>query len=246
MNNHCSCCGKTFKHASVFRRHRSICELLKLSKHQQEIKLEEDTDLPPAFELWCVVKTLATRQEKILQELEKMQSWVQRQKRKISIIDWLNENSTPTLSYEEWLQTINIVADDIQLIFNHGFILGILEILKRQLSLNNEHELPIRAFEQKQNVLFVFKNEEWRVYELTEFKTLVSTIHQKITLHFQAWSEKNKKLAYNLNNETYQKNVIKIMGGNMPYEESVRKVNFKLYKYLKFNLKNIVQYEFSK
>ena len=36
------------------------------------------------------------------------------------------------------------------------------------------------------------------------------------------------------------------MGGNMPYEESVRKVNFKLYKYLKFNLKNIVQYEFSK
>ena len=92
----------------------------------------------------------------------------------------------------------------------------------------------------------MFKNNEWCVYELNEFKTLISTIHQKITLHFQAWAEKNKKLAYNLNNETYQKNVIKIMGGNRPYEESVRKVKFKLSKCLKFNLKNIVQYEFSK
>jgi hypothetical protein len=244
--NHCSCCGKTFKHASAFRYHRSVCELLKLSKHEQEDLLEEDSDLPPASDLWRIVKTLASRQEKILQELEKMQNWVQRQKRKISIIDWLNENSTPSVSYDDWIDSFEIVADDIKLVFNHGFILGILEILKRQLSLNNEHELPIRAFEQKPNVLFVHKENGWRVYESDEFKRLISIIHRKITMHFKEWCEKNKKLAYNLNNETYQQNVIKIMGGNRPYDESVRKVNSKLYKYLKFNLKNIVQYEFSK
>lgn len=244
--NVCPCCNKTFQHASVFYRHRSICELLKLSKTQQEIRFEENSDLPPASELWCVVKTLAHRQEKILSELDKIQGWVHRQKRKISIIDWLNENSVPSISYADWVEEFEIEATDIQIIFNHGFILGILEILKRNLSLNNEHELPIRAFEQKPNILFVYKEKKWRVYELAEFKNLVSVIHQKITHHFKAWSEKNKKLAYNLNNETYQKNVIKIMGGNMPYEESVRKVNSKLYKYLKFNLKNIIQYEFSK
>jgi hypothetical protein len=243
--NYCGYCGKSFKHASAFRNHRSICELFKLSKHEQEVLLEEEANLPPASDLWRVVKTLVTRQEKILQELEKMKNWVQRQKRKISIIDWLNENSTPSISYNDWINSFEIVAADINLVFNYGFILGILEILKRQLSLNNEHELPIRAFEQKPNVLFIHKEEGWRVYELDEFKGLISVIHQKITIHFKEWCEKNKKLAYNLNNETYQKNVIKIMGGNLPYDESVRKVNSKLYKYLKFNLKNIVQYEFS-
>ena len=243
--NKCPSCGKHFNHASIFRRHRSICELLKLSTAQRDIKLEEDKDLPPASELWCVVKTLAQRQEKILVELDKMRAWVQRQKRKISVIDWLNENSTPLISYKNWVTQFDIVPGDIQLIFNHGFILGILEILKKNLSLNNEHELPVRAFEQKPNILFVYKEKNWRVYELTEFKGLVSSIHQKLTIHFREWSEQNKKLAYNLNNETYQKNVIKIMGGNMPYEETIRRVNSKLYKYLKFNLKNIIQYEFS-
>ena len=203
--NKCPSCGKHFNHASIFRRHRSICELLKLSTVQRDIKLEEDKDLPPASELWCVVKTLAQRQEKILVELDKMRAWVQRQKRKISVIDWLNENSTPLISYKNWVTQFDIVPGDIQLIFNHGFILGILEILKKNLSLNNEHELPVRAFEQKPNILFVYKEKNWRVYELTEFKGLISSIHQKLTIHFREWSEQNKKLAYNLNNETYQK-----------------------------------------
>ena len=49
---HCSTCNKTFKHASVFRRHRNICEILKLSKYQREIKLEETADIPSREELW--------------------------------------------------------------------------------------------------------------------------------------------------------------------------------------------------
>ena len=127
---HCSTCNKTFKHASVFRRHRNICEILKLSKYQREIKLEETADIPSREELWDVVKTLVERQETLLKEIDSLKNWVKTRKKKISIIDWLNENIEPNINYDDWLENINPKSEDLYKIFNHGFVLGFMEILK--------------------------------------------------------------------------------------------------------------------
>ena len=242
---HCSTCNKTFKHASVFRRHRNICEILKLSKYQREIKLEETADIPSREELWDVVKTLVERQETLLKEIDSLKNWVKTRKKKISIIDWLNENIEPNINYDEWLENIDPKSEDLYKIFNHGFVLGFMEILKNELSLDDEHSLPIRAFEQKTNVLFVFNKNKWSAFTLEDFQKMICNIHQKLMKHFQKWTEKNKNQAYNSNNDTYQNNVIEIMGGKQPFHEAIRKIKVKMFKYLKFNLKNIIQYEFS-
>ena len=45
--------------------------------------------------------------------------------------------------------------------------------------------------------------------------------------------------------ESYYKNITKVMGGSLSRIVSTKKISFKLYNHLKFNLRNIVQYEFT-
>ena len=47
------------------------------------------------------------------------------------------------------------------------------------------------------------------------------------------------------NIESLQQKYFEIMGGKYDDETNIKKLNSKLYKYLKFNLRNIVTYEFS-
>ena len=57
--------------------------------------------------------------------------------------------------------------------------------------------------------------------------------------------EKQRYMDYESIDEGYYKNVQKVMGGKYSRDETLRKIKFKLFNYLKFNLKNITQYEFT-
>jgi hypothetical protein len=63
---------------------------------------------------------------------------------------------------------------------------------------------------------------------------------------FVSWSDKKQqRMDYNLIDEDYYKNITKVMGGGLTREVSTKKISFKIYNYLKFNLRNIVQYDFT-
>ena len=241
----CSC-GKPFHRLYLLQRHRGICEILRQNNNIQENCMQEIDDLPPLTELWSIVKTLVIENQKLQFQMNNMKIWIRKQKKHVNVIDWLNNNYISNISYCEWKEFLQINDDDLHLIFNHGFILGIFYILQNNLSLNNQDILPIRGFDQKPNVLFVCNNKKWRMIDNKEFKNLISEIQKKIMEHFKIWMDRNQKMINNTdNNDEWHNNLIKVMGGKYPYEEAVRRINSKLYKYLKFDLKNIIQYEFS-
>ena len=178
--------------------------------------------------------------DKLEKKLENQQRWIQRQKKKISIIDWLNDNCNPNVNFKQWYSTLNITSQDLNFIFEHDFIQGLNYILQRKLPIKNEINFPIRSFQQKLNELFIFNGDTWELLDIDEFSKMINHIHKKIHTVFAEWNKiQQKRIDYGNNvDETYYKNVSKVMGGKYSREEALRKIKFKLFNYLKFNLKS--------
>ena len=243
----CSC-GKEYKRLKPFHNHRATCELLKLSKTSNEdVSHLTNLDTPSTFDMWLALQTALKKIEKLEKKIESQQRWITRQRKKVCVIDWLNENCKPNIIFTNWYKNLEITSEDLNLIFKHDFIMGINYILQKKLPIKSEKNFPIRSFQQKIGELFTFNGESWELLDIDEFSRMIDFIHKKIHSVFVHWNKlQQKRIDYGNNvDETYYKNISKVMGGRYSREETLRKIKIKIYNYLKFNLKNIVQYEFT-
>jgi len=241
---HTCTCGKKYKRLKNFQEHRALCEMINLASHQENVG--HLTETPSLIDMWLGMKVLINKNNRLEKEVQKLRSWARTQKKKLSVIDWLNENCTPSILYYDWVTNINLDKDDLEMIFEHNFVGGMFHILCRQLPKNNEISLPIKAFGQKLNTLFIYEDGKWSVMDRDVFKKLVGVLHSKLHKAFNAYNKKNEKMINNFsNNDKWYKNISKVMGGPLPYDSSVGKINFKVYNYLKFNLKAVTKYEFT-
>ena len=240
----CSC-GKQYKRLKPFHIHRASCELLRLSKKSNQ-DISHLSDLPSQQEMWLALQTALVQIDTLKTKVERQERWIKRQRKKIPVIDWLNTNCKPDFTYEEWEQQIMLNQKDLQLIFDHDFVNGMYYIMQKRLDLAKESQLPIRAFEQKLNILFVYTGKTWEMLDADKMSTLIDKFHKKIHTLFVKWSDKKqKRMDFNDIDESYYKNITKVMGGSLSKIVSTKKISFKLYNHLKFNLRNIVQYEFT-
>lgn len=241
---HTCTCGKTYKRLKTFQEHRALCEMLLLaSEHESKDHLLET---PSLIDMWLAMKGLIRKNAELEKKIATLQNWISTQKKKLSVIDWLNDHSKPECSYQEWVDTIILDENDLEMIFQHNFIGGMFHILSRQLPITSDIELPIKAFDQKINQLFIYKNKTWSIMDKDDFKKLVSTIHHKLHRVFSEYNKKNEDIINNFSkNDEWYKNVSKVMGGPLSYDKSVSNIHFKIYNYLKFNLKSVTTFEFT-
>ena len=240
----CSC-GKQYVRLRPFQSHRATCELLRLSKKSKQ-DLSHINDIPSQQDMWLALQTALVQIDTLKKKVETQDRWIKRQRKKIPVIDWLNTNCKPECTYTEWEKNIVLNQKDLQLIFDNDFVNGMYYIMQKRLDLANEKTLPIRAFEQKLNVLFVYTGKTWEMLDVDKMTSLIDRFHKKIHSLFVSWSDKKQqRMDYNLIDEDYYKNITKVMGGGLTREVSTKKISFKIYNYLKFNLRNIVQYDFT-
>ena len=107
--------------------------------------------------------------------------------------------------------------------------------------------MPIKAFDQKENILFIYNDDnKWEILSHPMFANLMNILSKKILTELLKWQTENKsKMRQDDFSYTYARNVQKIMGGNLTQEQIHMRVKKELYNYLKMNLRNVVEYEFS-
>ena len=234
-------CGKEYVSKTWFQNHRALCELLHDSK-----KNEDDIydDLPSKIEMWNCMKIILKKYEKLETKIQDHEKYIKKLKRKISVVDWLSDNCKPDIDYNKWVSNIIVSLDDLEIMFNNGFIDGIHRLFMKYLLLDDK--LPIKCFDQKMYIFFVYRNYNWEHLDFEDYEKLIHNISGKFIKTFKIWKDQNKKFMDNdKNNEIVQKKYLEVMGGRYDDETNIKKLNSKLYKYLKFNLRNIVTYEFS-
>jgi len=248
MANHFQCkyCSLSYKRKTYYDKHVLVCEILNKTKKERENEIEELADTLSLRKVYDLLLEIAMKYNKMEKKLDELTKWVDVKKKNINIIEWLNTNYTKTIKFSDWYMSISFNRKHLELIFKYDFIPGFMYIFQELLPLSQEEELPIKAFDQKDNTLFIYNDEnKWEAMNSEKLEKFISHISILIMREFVKWQDENsEKIKDEEFSIIYTKNIQKVIGANYSIEQLNMKMKRELYKYLKMNLRNILQYEF--
>ena len=82
-----------------------------------------------------------------------------------------------------------------------------------------------------------------------DFKIMVGVISKQIMCQFVKWQDENSNINKSKRDDKfdieYASNIQKVIGAKYTKQQLYTKIHHSLYNYLKMNLKNVIEYEFS-
>jgi len=246
----CNSCRRGYQRKIYFTRHVAICELMGKSIKERRLENEESDDTPSMRVMYDVILELVHKMTQMEQKMHELTKWAEIKKQKIDAVDWLNktqkETSVVLPSFEEFLGTITVERTHLDYLFQSDYTSGIFNVLQGMLPLEESATHAIKAFEQKNNILFAYDGKEWSILADDMFQKLINGVVKLLLDDFVKWQNENSdKMEQDDFAIKYSSNVKKIMGGDLTRQQVYGKIKLELYKYLKINIKNIVEYQCS-
>ena len=105
-------------------KHFVLCAIIHKAKHKDKNKDREteeiNEDLPSQKQMYKMILELALKYNKLEEKVELMSKWVDKKKKKINILDWLNTSSNlkPELIFDNLADSMSILESDLNLLFN--------------------------------------------------------------------------------------------------------------------------------
>lgn len=272
----CGFCEKKFIRKKYFEKHILICEQLHYQREIQESKKvkeanqQEEDDILTHNEMSYLIRVLIQKCEKLENELDDVKKFTKKVKKEISILDWLNDNLQSEKTFIEWIEDFEVERNLVQGIFENDFIIGMIEILHNVFPLENTNNHPIKCFNQKKNLFYIYdyvnvernreknnmnnvenennyREKKWRIMDKQTFDKMIMIFIKKCLKIFFIWKEENIDRIKNDEDfhDIYVLNMRKVMGSTKKDEIIYKRITTNLYNYLKCNVKNIIEYEFA-
>lgn len=245
----CKYCGKQYTRKTSHERHEILCEIVhdkSKTKHEIKCEEEENTSIPSTKKLYKIIQELAIKYKNLEHKMNDMQKWVDKKKKKLNVIQWLNNNIEPSTFIQNWIQSIQVTEEHIQILIEHNMIKTMNAILKNNLSSSQN---PLYCIIQKVNLFYCYnsKEDKWSHFSTDDFIIMLKRIHSKILAALCEWYDKNVE-KINQSDKMgilYNKTMIKLMGANFtPDSQILSKVRSELYNQLKTDFTNLIEYEF--
>lgn len=245
-NYSCKCCDKNYTQKSSYENHNVLCEFLHMSKREKKVDEEESNDLPSYKNLVKLVGMLAVKNNKLEEKIESMQKWVDKSKKKINIVEWLNSNAKPVLSFAQFLESITLSESHVDLLNDNNMIKTLTNIFEEFFK--KENALPIYAFKEKPNTFYNYDEvtKKWSEMEKNSVVSLLYFIDRKVQNQITAWNIKyHEKIKYNDRwAQTFNKLVSKANALSYRDDATLSKLKGILFNILKCEVKRYVEYEF--
>jgi hypothetical protein len=258
----CINCGKGYNLKSALDKHVILCELVTRTNKKKKLVIveeEEEVIIPNSKQLYHMIIELTAKYDKLSKKMEEVSKYAVKEKKKINILEWLNNNNTSTsltCSFQEFSANIKLDNTQMNFIFNNTYNDILNEIFNQYIAINNVNNvenIPLAAFIQKSNTLFIFthmpnntNNYCWMELPNDLFITFLISIQMKISKLLYEWKqahkeelESNDKLC-----ELYNKTLVKIMTPEFKQERYYTKAKTLLYNKLKKDIKFLIEYEF--
>jgi len=254
----CQYCRKEYTRKSAHKRHVILCEIIyakqlnsKASlKREEKCEEEETTSIPTLTTLYHIVQELALENKKMREEIGELHKHLTKGLKKVNILEWLNtedpQQQPPTKTFREFMKTINVTQNAVHILMNDTALQTIIHIV--QENFQPTAEIPIKAFSQKANSMYIYNNPptSWKKLQPEDFILMLKHIHSKILSQLCEWYNKNKTeiLKGEKLSDIYDKTLHKLM--SVDFESSptlVSKVRTHLYNLIKTDLKS-VEYNF--
>lgn len=248
----CVVCHKQYTKKSSLDKHKILCDFKLKTKREQQIEIEELGDVPNQAQLVKIVQELTLKITKIEDKLEQMNQWVNRKKRKLNVVNWLNTHIKPTFGFLEWIhQYIVITNRHFELLMENTLYHTIQHIFEDNLPENTDIIYPIMCFTQKSGVFYIYDIKEDRCFEwkqlvLTDMVLLLKTLQNKIITQLTKWKTENHELCESNDKITilFNKAIIKLMNISFTQDAHFNKIKTGLYNYLKTDIHLTIGSEF--
>jgi len=244
----CSFCGKSYISRNKLEKHTHLCEILFKTKNNKKITIEEEDEIPSPRRLYQLLLELGQKYNRLEEKVEEMNKWVAKKKKKINIIEWLNANRAPTISFAAFQEDIRVDGEeDIQDLFQLSFFEIFDKILTRALFPVEEAQRPIISFHQKANLFYIYEPTEqgWQPLSREKCAQFINRCHRKLSKALSEWKKNNAQQVNqdDRNAIQYDKTVAKLMGLDWRNDTTFSKAKIILHNLVKTDVKNVVEYE---
>lgn len=242
----CVYCGKSYKKKCNLEKHINLCELLNKSK--KTLVIEDEEEIPSQRKIYQILLELGNKYNRLEEKIDELNKWVVKKKKKINVIEWLNTNITPEIKFENLIEKINIIDDDVKYLFEHSFNDTLNHIFSRNIYNLSESEYPIFAFVQKSNIFYIYDNENIGWIELNRENLIkfLNKVHMKL---FRVFTKHKKENVDKISEDEKfsllcDKTCKKIVDVDFRQETILGKIRTTMFSRMKTDMKALVEYEF--
>jgi uncharacterized protein YeeX (DUF496 family) len=243
----CMHCGKSYIKRVNLNKHLVVCELLQISKKKSKIVIEEDEPMPCQRKMFEMLIELGQKYSRLEEKVEEMNKWIVKKKKKINVLDWLNANIKPNISFDSIIDKIIIDESDVKILLENSFYDVLNEVFSRTIYNFSETENPIFAFVQKQNVFYIYdKDNVWIELSRERLIKFLNKVHTKIFKQFYEWK---KSKASDIKSDDRlatlcDKTLVKITSVEFNQDSILSKIRSNMFSRMKTDMKALVEYEF--
>lgn len=184
-----------------------------------------------------MVQILTIKVEKQALKIRRLESSNRKIKKKISIMEYINENyKEKPFDFSNWQNKIQIQNSELKEVITNGFASGVSKILIRE---NMDYISTLKAFNEKTDTLYVFNNEKWMILTDEMLKSLCLIMIPKLLMKF-ASVEKNIFADNEGTKETekYSRARHRIYGEGK-IDKNIKTIKKIIYKNLRIPIRNI-------
>jgi hypothetical protein len=243
----CTYCGKSYKKKINLEKHIVLCELINRSIKKNGLIIDDEQEIPSQRRIYHMLLELGLRFSRLEENIEEINKFIIKKKKKINVIEWLNANVKPSIKFEHLIEKILITYDDVKNISENSFFDTLNDIFSRNIY-NTKEEYPILAFIQKSNIFYIYENDDEKWIELSKEKLtkFLNKVHMKLLRLFSQYKKENldkinKDESFSI---LCDKTSIKMMNVDFRQESILGKIRSNMYSRMKKDMKGLIEYEF--
>ena len=237
MTESCNLCFVEFRNKTQHREHVLCCKLIK----DRTLADVPNDRVPNPRIMYELIKNLAAKCERLETEVRLLKNTSSREKRKINLVDYLNETRIPTLAYKPWLKELVVQPRHVEKALENKIINGIFELVDDALA--DDPNLPIASFSHRRGRFYVWKDDAWEETKPGFINELFDNLAFKFLLAYTKWELSKPEL--NARTEEAQKYKMMYMKLLTSRDEiQYKRFSGWLFEKIKQNVKKIVEYEF--
>ena len=155
----CCLCRKEYTRKGSLEKHSVLCEIKSKSKLELQVAVEEASDKPTYDQLVQIVQELSIKYIKMEEKQNEMQQYIDRKKKKMNVVAWLNINVNPTVGFLEWVaMNVTVVPQHfLQLLKPEITIFECLQEVFEYNLFKDNFVCPIKCFAQKNGIFYIYE-----------------------------------------------------------------------------------------
>jgi len=188
MKHICGNCHTSWNTKQTFELHKNVCNFIHTSMKERSIDADYHKMAFPSQEaMFHYILHLTNKYQQLDEKVAKLQKSTTSVRRK-HIGDYIASLQKPSLTYAEWLETVEVASDHLDNLFVGNLNSCIKSVLETHITAEN---MPIIAFYQKPNYFYLY-DVQWRLMTQDELRKMVSVISHRVLKKYMKWAQENK------------------------------------------------------